>query len=366
MLNKEIPYNDLPLITSLNIDEDIELRRLVEDTRVSIELLNYVVNTLPTSDIIFDTISLQEAKVSANIENDLYKAIGFKNITDESKEVAIYRDALFIGFNRYKEKGVLSSSDIVDISMRVNTKLLGISSNLPVFSDYTRIANVNSESEMIYTPYQVKEAIQALLVDMLEFVYNDESYIIHPLIKIALAHYQFARIHPFVYGNGITGRILDILFICQKGYLSQPILYSSFYIMKNKTQYYSLIQECKETQNYNKIIRYMLESFKITAEKTLSIIESVKEMVNEYTKDEFLNQLNGNKELLLKIIDLILKKTYVRIVDLVESGLHRQTAAVYLDQFVDLGVLTKAKVGRENIYRNTKLMGLFEVNRDNE
>ena len=106
MFNKEIPYNDLPLITSLNIDEDIDLRRLAEDTRVAIELLNYAVNTLPSPNILLDTLSLQEAKVSSNIENivttndDLYKGIVFENFTAEAKEVANYKDALFIGFDR--------------------------------------------------------------------------------------------------------------------------------------------------------------------------------------------------------------------------------------------------------------------------
>ena len=374
MFNKELPYNDLPLITSLSFDEDIDLRRLAEDTRVAIELLNYAVNTLPSPNILLDTLSLQEAKVSSNIENivttndDLYKGIVFENFTAEAKEVANYKDALFIGFDSYKEKGIISPSDIIKINMPVNKKTPGIRSNLPGFSDYTRIANINAngEPETIYTPPHGKELIQELLVDMLEFVYDDEAYIMHPLIKIALAHYQFESIHPFRDGNGRTGRILNVLFLCQKGYLSQPILYASSYIIKNKNEYYRLLQECKETQNYNNVIRYMLESFKATAEKTLSIVESIKAMVNEYTKEDFLNQLKGHKEVLLEMIDLIFRKVYVKISDLVELGIHRQTSAVYLDQLVDLGLLTKEKVGRENIYKNIRLLELFEGDSENE
>ena len=110
----------------------------------------------------------------------------------------------------------------------------------------------------------------------------------------------------------------------------------------------------------------MLASFKTTAEKTLSIVESIKEMVKEYTKDEFLDKLKGHKEVLFEIIDLIFKKVYVRISNLVDLGIHRQTAAVYLDQLVDLGLLTKEKVGRENIYKNIRLLELFEGDSDNE
>ena len=374
MFDKEKPYNDLPLITSLNFEEDVALNRLAEDTRVAIELLNYAVNSLPSPNILLDTLSLQEAKVSSNIENivttndDLYKGIVFENFTAEAKEVANYKNALFIGFDRLTEKGIISSSDIVEINRPVNKKTPGIRSNLQGFSDYTRIANINANGELetVYTPPHGKELIQELLIDMLEFVYDDETYIMHPLIKIALAHYQFESIHPFRDGNGRTGRILNVLFLCQKGYLSQPILYASSYIIKNKNKYYKLLQECKETQNYAKVIKYMLASFKTTAEKTLSIVESIKEMVNEYTKDEFLDKLKGHKEVLFEIIDLIFKKVYVRNSNLVDLGIHRQTAAVYLDQLVDLGLLTKEKVGRENIYKNIRLLELFEGDNDNE
>lgn len=374
MFDKEKPYNDLPLITSLNFEEDVALNRLAEDTRVAIELLNYAVNSLPSPNILLDTLSLQEAKVSSNIENivttndDLYKGIVFENFTAEAKEVANYKDALFIGFNQLKEKGIISPSDIIEINKPVNKKTPGIRRNFQEFSDYTRIANINAngEPETIYTPPHGKELIQELLIDMLDFVYDDEAYIMHPLIKIALAHYQFESIHPFRDGNGRTGRILNVLFLCQKGYLSQPILYASSYIIKNKNQYYKLLQECKETQNYINVIKYMLASFKSTAQKTLSIVESIKEMVNEYTKDEFLDKLKGHKEVLFEIIDLIFKKVYVRISNLVDLGIHRQTAAVYLDQLVDLGLLTKERVGRENIYKNIRLLELFEGDNDNE
>ena len=74
----------------------------------------------------------------------------------------------------------------------------------------------------------------------------------------------------------------------------------------------------------------------------------------------FLNQLSGQRELLEKTINLVFRKVYVRISDVVDLGIHRQTAAVYLDQLVDAGLLSKEKVGRENIYKNVKLLELFE------
>lgn len=369
MLDKSIPYNDIPLITSIQIEETKSLQKLAEDTRVAIELLNYAVGTLPSPNILLDTLALQEAKVSSNVENivttndDLYIGAVFNSYTAEAKEVSNYKEALFIGFNSLKEKRILSLSDIEEINKPVNKRAHLIRTNLSNFqSDLTRIANkkANGEVEILYTPPHGKELIQMLLIDMLDFVYDDEVYLTHPLIKIALAHYQFESIHPFRDGNGRTGRILNILFLCQKLYLSYPILYASSYIIKNKNEYYDLLQKCKETQNYTDVIEYMLTSFKDTAESTLHIVEKIREMLMKYTSDEFLNDLKGQKILLSEMIEMIFKKVYVRISDLVEMGVHRQTASTYLNQLVDKGLLVKEKIGRDNIYKNIRLLELFE------
>ena len=202
--------------------------------------------------------------------------------------------------------------------------------------------------------------LQHLLIDMFEYVYNDEDFDIHPLIKIALAHYQFESIHPFYDGNGRTGRILNVLFLCQKGYLDKPILYASSYIIKNKNEYYELLRTAKENEQYEEIITYMLRSFKETAERTLRIVENIKALLEKYTDKEYLLTLKGQYEPLYNTVNLVFKKAYVRIADVVDLGIHRQTAATYLDRLVDEGLLSKEKVGRENIYKNVKLLELFE------
>jgi Fic family protein len=150
------------------------------------------------------------------------------------------------------------------------------------------------------------------------------------------------------------------LFLCQKGYLDAPILYASSYIIRNKNEYYELLRTAKETEQYEAIVSYMLHSFKDTAEHTLHIVERIKQLLAQYTNKDYLLTLKGQYEPLYNTINLIFKKAYVRVADVVDLGIHRQTAAVYLDQLVDEGLLTKEKVGRENIYKNIKLIELFE------
>ena len=368
MFDPQIPYNDLPLITTLDLDVSNGLAKLAEDTRVAIEILNYAVKTLPDPNILLDTLALQEARASSNIENivttndDLYKGVVFEDFTAEAKEVSRYKDALFTGYHRMLDKGLIATSDIEAINEPVNQKKPGVRTNLMNFDDLTRIANLkpNGELEIIYTPPHGADLLQKLLIDMLDFVYDDDTYDLHPLIKIALAHYQFESIHPFRDGNGRTGRILNVLFLCHKGYLEAPILYASSYIIQNKNRYYDLLRTTKETERYEPIVEYMLRSFKDTAEQTLKIVENIRSLLAQYSSEKYLSTLKGQLEPLQNTVNIIFKKVYVRVADLVEMGLHRQTAAAYLDQFVDQGLLTKERIGRDNIYKNVKLLELFD------
>ena len=106
----------------------------------------------------------------------------------------------------------------------------------------------------------------------------------------------------------------------------------------------------------------MLHSFKDTAEHTLQIVERIKALLAQYTSKDYLLTLKGQYEPLYNTVNLVFKKVYVRISDVVDLGIHRQTAAAYLDQLAEEGLLAKEKIGRENIYKNIKLLALFENN----
>ena len=370
MFDPNTPYNELPYITSLDISVPSSLNKLAEDTRVAIEILKYAATTLPNPSILLDTLMLQEARASSNIENivttndDLYRGVIFESFTAEAKEVSCYKDALYKGYTRMKAKGLIAQSDIEAINEPLNHKSPGIRTNMKNFNDLTQIASVKPDGtiQVIYTPPHGKELLQELLIDMLEFIYDDDTYDLHPLIKIALAHYQFESIHPFRDGNGRTGRILNVLFLCHKGYLDNPILYASSFIIRNKNRYYELLRSTKETDDYQPIIEFMLRSFKETAEQTLRIVETIRSLLDQYTDKDFLSGLKGQIKPLENTVNVIFKKVYVRVADLVEIGIHRQTAASYLDQFTDAGLLEKSKVGRDNIYKNIKLLEMFDYN----
>ena len=102
----------------------------------------------------------------------------------------------------------------------------------------TVIRRGNSElrpGEVIYTPPRGEQIIKDKIHNFLDFLNADN--VIDPLLKIAIAHYQFEAIHPFTDANGRTGRILNLLYLVNQGLLSKPVLYLSLYILENKDDY---------------------------------------------------------------------------------------------------------------------------------
>ena len=368
-MNPMVPNNELPMLTATAVGETAGLRRLAEETRVAIELLNYQVGRLPSPNLLLDLLPYQEARGSSRIENivttndALYRALAFGEDSESAKEVVNYKKALFAGLDILRDRGVLSVGDIEAIHGTLGANAPGLRSNLPEFENsLTRLVRVkNGVREVIYTPPHGKPLLQRLLLDLLEYVYDDEMYPAHPLIKIALAHRQFERIHPFQDGNGRTGRILNILFLCQKGYLAHPVLYASGEILRRSNEYYAAFAVPEEEHGAERFAGFMLEIFRDTARRTLEIVNRIEELAAYHAADEFLSQLKGRKSELKKILEVVFGRAYVRIDDLTALGLHRETASRHLKQLVDKGVLREEKGGRDKVFLNEILLGLFKA-----
>lgn len=174
---------------------------------------------------------------------------------------------------------------------------------------------------------------------------------------MALIHYQFESIHPFYDGNGRTGRILNVLYLVLNNLLDSPILYLSNYINKNKDEYYKLFTEFRENNNYEDWIIYILKGIEETSKNTIELIKLIQNEMESY-KQEFIEKLPKiySDELLYSLFF----EVYTRINYIEERcSVTRQTAATYLNSLVDAGLLEFEKVGRESIYKNTRLINLL-------
>ena len=117
-----------------------------------------------------------------------------------------------------------------------------------------------------------------------KYINDDTMSNIDPLIKMAVIHYQFESIHPFYDGNGRTGRIINVLYLVLKELLDIPVLYLSRYIIRTKSEYYSLLQEVRDNESWENWILYILEGIEITSRETIGIITEIRELMKDYKK----------------------------------------------------------------------------------
>ena len=162
----------------------------------------------------------------------------------------------------------------------------------------------NQENKVIYEPPQGYSLILDYLDDLETFINNDEySHIfkkLKPLSKLAIIHYQFESIHPFNYGNGRTGRILNILYLLLKKEIQNPILSLSYFIFKNKNEYYNLLNQTnKDIQKLNDFILYILKGISESSKEGIEIINDLKRIyINLKNK---LREIKINDKKLLKL-----------------------------------------------------------------
>ena len=345
-----LPFNDYDLKTSRILEA------LNEASRFLAELKGFA-NSIPNQYILINAITINEAKDSSAIENivtthdKIYKVLTRSGFKDEAaKEVVDYRQAIWHGYEIIKEKEFINTNMLIELQSIIEHNRAGIRK-----TPGTNLVN-SITGEVIYTPPQEEKEIRDLLKNLEDYI-NDKEDGIDPLIKMALIHYQFESIHPFYDGNGRTGRILNVLYLVLNGLIDSPILYLSNYINKNKMEYYRLFNEFRENNNYEDWIIYILRGIEETSKNTIELIKQIqKEM--EYYKEEFMKK--APKIYSEELLESLFYEVYTRINYIEERcGVTRQTAATHLNQLVDVGLLEYEKVGRESIYKNTRLIKLL-------
>lgn len=226
------------------------LRKTAEAHKALAELKG-VISSILNENILLETLTLREARESSAIENivttidEVYQSDLFSNqfTSPAAKEVHRYAHALKAGFELVKKSGLLTNNHILQIQAEIEQNNAGFR-RLPG----TKLLN-DKTGEIVYTPPQDHDTILTLMNNLENFINDDTTMDVDPLIKMAIIHHQFESIHPFYDGNGRTGRIINILYLIQKDLLNLPVLYLSRYIITHKKDYYHLLQSVRETGN---------------------------------------------------------------------------------------------------------------------
>ena len=347
---------DLPLLPPVLNFKHEEFFDILLHIRTELGELNGYSYSLPNPLLLLSPAVIKESVASSNIENinttmeEALQAQLFPEAEQKKpdKEVLRYRDAILWGFDNLKK---------IPISTRL---ILGIQKTLlpdqsPGYrKTQNRIAN-NATGEALYTPPPANE-LPRLLNNWERFVNNEDDGI-DPIVKSALAHYQFEAIHPFGDGNGRTGRILVVLYLIQQKLLSLPILYLSGYINKNRSEYYALLRKVSSEERWHEWILYMLKGFHQQAKETKSTLFKIMELLEktrEHLKD------NHRKIYSAELVEAMFALPIITPVNLGKKlDVNYRTASRYLVELAKGKVLHESYVGKYHLYANRPLLKLF-------
>lgn len=351
------PYNELPLLPpAQDIETKAILKRCIEASR-RLEGLRQAAKRVPNQDVLINSIPLREARDSSAIENIVTtndKLFRFANIGPEhadpaTREILRYRTALRNGFDNLKNRP-LTVQTALAICRTIKDYDIDVRS-IPG----TTLEN-KTTGEVIYTPPEGANLIRDKLSNWERFLHDEVA--IDPIVRMAVAHYQFEAIHPFADGNGRTGRALNILYLIDKQLLDLPILYLSQHINAHRDTYYKLLAGVTASAAWEPWVLFMLDAVEQTAKWTTEKINAIEALMEDTSRHvKAAHPIVHSHEL----IELLFTQPYCRVTDLVRQDVaSRNTASRYLRQLAGDGILQQKKEGREILYINTKFLDLLK------
>lgn len=338
--------------------ETIAILKKLASTHRHLAELKGICRSIPNQGILINTLALQEAKDSSEIENiitthdELFRAaVSSAAGTPAIKEVQNYAAALHCGFALIRDQGMLTGNHIQAIQAELEKNHAGFRKQ-----SGTMLKN-DRTGEVVYVPPQHIDDIIRLMNRLEHFINNGNNAMPHDaLIRMALIHHQFESIHPFYDGNGRTGRIINVLYLVLVGLLDIPVLYLSRYLVNNKNEYYRLLQAVRDTGEWEAWILYMLDAVEQTAKDGIDTVQAIHRAMMDY-KHRIRDQFSFYSQ---DLINHLFNHPYTKIEFLMTTlKVSRPSAAKYLDELVQSGFLGKEKIGRTNYYINTVLMNIL-------
>jgi Fic family protein len=311
--------------------------------------------SLPNRGILLDTLAIQEAKDSSEIENiitthdELYAYQDDTIATAAAKEVRHYVSALRTGYEAVRDSGLIRLDTVLAVQGELERNRAGLR-KLP-----GTVLKNEATGQIIYEPPQDAAEVETLMGNLIDFIHAEDG--IDPLLRMAITHHQFESIHPFYDGNGRTGRILNLLILQREGLLDLPVLYLSRYITTTKSDYYRLLQTVRDEERWAEWCVYMLRGVAVTSCSAITLVKAFRDLMQK-TKHDLKVRLP--KLYSQDLLNNLFRHPYTKIEFIErELGVSRPTATKYLEQLTSAGLLRKQKMGRVNFYINDPLYQLL-------
>ncbi len=349
------PFNELPPPPGTDVLETRAVLKAAIAANTALAKLDQAVVSIPNPTVLINSIPLLEAQASSEIENIVTTTDElFRHLDDDAgadpatRETLRYRTALKMGFDRTIERG-LTAATAIDVCSIIKGREMRIRA-IPG----TRIGNPVT-GEVTYSPPEGRDLIEAKLSEWERFVHAEDG--MDPLVRMAVAHYQFEAIHPFADGNGRTGRILNVMLLIQAGLLRMPVLYLSRYIIDTKNDYYRLLLAVTSEAAWEPWVLYVLAGIERTSNDTLSKIEAIRALQDDFSMRARAVTRGGADS---EFQSVLFEQPYCRINTVVSRcRVSRPTATGWLNALVEAGLLQESKVGRDRLFINREFLRLL-------
>jgi Fic family protein len=344
----EVPFNELPPLPPQGLDlEPKPVLKATVEARTALATLAQAGQLLPNPNILIHAVPLLEAQASSEIENivttadELFKHADSGGGDHATKEALRYRSALFAGVGSIRERPLTAAT-----AARICSELQGRDMAVRAVPG-TRIANPTTR-QIVYAPPEGADLIREKLSAWERFIHAEDD--LDPLVRMAVAHYQFEAIHPFHDGNGRTGRVINILMLIEAGLLQEPILYLSRAIIARKNDYYRLLRAVTAENAWIDWILYMLDIVRESAMSTTRKIAAIRTCQEDIAERARVATPGGRDAQFLAVL---FEQPYCRINTVADRcDVSRQTASTWLHALVEARLLSDVKVGRELLFVN--------------
>jgi len=329
------------------IKYDDELHLLLSKADRDLARLDGITSVLPNPDLFIAMYVKKEALLSSQIEGTQASLEGVlefeadlvpKEDISEVKEVVNYIKALNYGIERLVE-----TSMSLDLIKEIHKTLLegtrgdGLNSgNFKILQNYigTPGASIREAIFVPPTPAITIPAMQALE----RFLKEKDN--IPPLIKIGMIHAQFETIHPFLDGNGRMGRLIITFYLVWKEILSKPLLYLSFYLKNNRSEYYDLLMKVRTEGAWEEWLKFFLRGISETSQEAVNTAKEIIKLKDDMTNKVYENSISSIHA--IRLINLLFDRPLISSKDIADRlNISSVTANNLVGRFEEIGILNE-------------------------
>lgn len=349
MAYKSFVPNALPPVPPIDMSE--EMVSLLVKANSQIAVLESIATRIPNVDLFISMYVRKEALMSSQIEGtqatleDVLDPMVDANMNRNVSDVVNYIKATEFAVRRLKElplcnRLIKETHEVLMSGVRGQEKNPGefrYSQNW-IGGQGSTLKNAR------YIPPSPEDMIIAMS-DLEKYMNADDD--LDALIRVALIHYQFETIHPFLDGNGRVGRLLITLFLMEKNVLTIPALYISYFLKKNRVEYYDRMSEVRAKGNYEQWVKFFLQALLESAEDAIATIDELV-MLHDKNADLIAKMGRASKNAML-VFKYVESNPIIEIQKTSEAlGIAYNTTSSAVNRLVDIGILTQTTNANRN------------------